>query len=80
MDDAKRYNHVLFLREKKEAADRIMEHGEKLKAKFGEYSKYMRIDNGKELINERIRKWAAVSHFSRVESKRTRRKESPKSR
>ena len=59
MDDAKRYNGVLFLRDKKEAADRIEEHAEKVKRRFGVYPKYLRFDNGKELVNARIKEWAA---------------------
>jgi transposase InsO family protein len=59
MDDSKRYNGVVFLKDKTEAAERIEEHGERVKAKFGAYPKYIHFDNGKELVNARIKNWAA---------------------
>ncbi|KAF4622418.1 hypothetical protein D9613_009127 [Agrocybe pediades] len=59
VDDCKRFNSLGFLRLKSEAADRIEEHGEKVKQRFGKYPSYMRFDNGKELVNQRIRTWAA---------------------
>ena len=59
LNDAKRYNTVLFLRNKTEAADRMEQHAEKIKQQFGKYPRYMRFDNGKELVNQCIKNWAA---------------------
>jgi len=59
LDDAKRYNTVLFLRDKTEAAERIEQHAEKIKQQFGTYPRYMQFDNGKEFVNQRIKNCAA---------------------
>jgi hypothetical protein len=62
MDNSKHYNSVIFLKDKTEAAKRIEEHGEQVKTKFGAYPKYIRFNNGKELVNAQIKNWAAKQH------------------
>jgi len=59
LNDAKRYNTVIFLHNKTEAADCIKQHAEKIKQQFGKYPRYMRFNNGKELVNQCIKNWAA---------------------
>ena len=51
--------HVLFLADKSQAFDRIKERVAQIKRQFGKVPKYMRFDNGKELVNEKLRKFAA---------------------
>jgi transposase InsO family protein len=58
IDDAKRYNAVLFLDKKSDAPDRIKGHAAKIKQKFGKGLTYMRFDNGAELVNGEIKKFA----------------------
>ena len=58
IDDAKRYNTVLFLANKSDATDRIKGHVGKIKQKFGKAPRYMRFDNGAELVNGEIKKFA----------------------
>ena len=58
-DDAKRFSDVKFLVDKKEAVPRIKEHGTLINRKFGKYPKWMRFDNGKELVNAETKAWAA---------------------
>ena len=50
-DDSIRYFVVIFLWNKGEAAQRIKEHVTKMEQKFGKVPTFMRVDNGKELIN-----------------------------
>jgi hypothetical protein len=59
MDDAKRYGSVLFLKDKTNAFDRIQEHGAKIERKFGRWPKWIRFDNGTELVNDKVKTWAA---------------------
>jgi transposase InsO family protein len=56
-DDASRFIAVLFLRDKAEAFDRIKAHVAMLR-KQGRAPKYMRFDNGKELINAKLEELA----------------------
>ena len=58
-DDCVRYVIVLFLREKGEAAIRIKERVGKIKQRFGKGPTYLRVDNGKELVNEEVKKFCA---------------------
>jgi hypothetical protein len=58
-DDAKRFSDVKFLVDKKDAVPRIKEHGTLINRKFGKYPKWMRFDNGKELVNAETKAWAA---------------------
>ena len=45
---------ILFLRNKSDAASQIKEYVAKVKQKFSKAPTYMRIDNGKELLNDEI--------------------------
>ena len=53
-DDNIQYFTILFLQNKSDAASWIKEYVAKIKQKFGKAPAYMRINNGKELINEEI--------------------------
>ena len=53
-DDNIWYFMILFLQNKGEAASWIKEYIAKIKQKFGKALMYMRIDNGKELLNGKI--------------------------
>jgi transposase InsO family protein len=59
VDDCTRNGNVLFMKQKSDATGRIKEHLTKIHRHFGKWPKWMRIDNGKEFINEEIKKWAA---------------------
>ena len=50
--------HVLFLADKSQAFDRIKEQVAQIKRQFGKVPKYMCFDNGKELVNEKLGKFA----------------------
>jgi transposase InsO family protein len=58
IDDAKRYDTVLFLIKKSDSTERIKGHVAKLKQKFGRAPTYMRVDNGSELVNAEVKKFA----------------------
>ena len=58
-DDSVRYVTALFLREKGDAPIRIKEHAIKIKQRFGKGLTYLRVDNGKELVNDEVRKFCA---------------------
>ena len=58
-DDCVRRVTVLFLRAKGEAPSRIKEHVAKIKQRFGKGPTYMRVDNGKELVNDEVKKFCA---------------------
>ena len=58
-DDCTRYVHVLFLKDKAQAFDRIKERVIQIKRHLGKVPKWLRFDNGKELVNEKLRKLAA---------------------
>ena len=59
LDDAKRLSTVLFLKRKSDAYQRIREYGAVVKRKFRKPPKYMRFDNGAELVNSETRNWAS---------------------
>lgn len=59
IDDAKRYYTVLFLVRKSDAPLRIKSHIAVVKRKFGKAPRWMRVDNGAELVNAEVRKFAA---------------------
>ena len=56
LDDVKRLSTVLFLEKKSDAFQRIREYGAVVKRKFGKPLKYLRFDNGGELVNPEIKK------------------------
>ena len=56
VDDCTRHSNVLFMKQKSEATGKIKEHLTKIHRQFSKWPKWMRIDNGKELINEKIKK------------------------
>ena len=47
------------MKTKEVALDWIKEQVAKMKQKFGKASRWIRIDNGKEFVNEEMKKWAA---------------------
>ena len=57
-DDATRHCTVYFLKTKDEAARKIQEYVAAIENKFDRKSKKIRFDNGKELVNKEIKKWA----------------------
>ena len=59
VDDCTRFSTILFLKHKGEATTRIKDHITKIERNFGKVPKWMRFDNGKELVNEETKKWAA---------------------
>ena len=56
-DDATRMCHVLFLKTKDQAFDRITTYFNHIEKQYGKVPKKLRLDNGKELVNEKLRKW-----------------------
>ena len=58
-DDCTRYVHVLFLKDKGQAFDLIKERVAQIKRHFGKVPKWLRFDNGKELVNDKLKKLAA---------------------
>ena len=59
IDDCTWNSTILFLKRKGEATGRIKEHVVKIERNFGKVQKWLRFDNGKELVNEETKKWAA---------------------
>ncbi len=57
--DCTRKVTVMFMRSKDEAFTRICEYIARIEKKFGKTPTWIRFDNGKELINEKLKKWAA---------------------
>ena len=57
-DDCTRYVHVLFLKDKGQAFDRIKKRIAQIKRHFGKVPKWLRFDNGKELVNDKLKKLA----------------------
>jgi len=57
IDNAKRYDTILFLVKKSDLTERIKGHVTKLKQKFGKAPRYMRVDNGSELVNAEVKKF-----------------------
>jgi transposase InsO family protein len=58
-DDCTRFVNVLFLPDKSQAFDQIKERLAQIKHQFGKVPKWIRFDNGKELVNEKLKKLAA---------------------
>lgn len=59
MDDSTRFSTVLFLKDKTEAYDRVVEWCENTKRQFGKYPRWIRFDNGTEYINQKVKDWLA---------------------
>ena len=57
-DDCTQYVHVLFLKDKGQAFDHIKEHITQIKRHFGKVPKWLWFDNGKELVNDKLKKLA----------------------
>jgi transposase InsO family protein len=57
-DDAKRFSDVKFMVDKKDAVPRIKNHAMMIEHKFGKFPKWMRFDNGTELVNAETKAWA----------------------
>ena len=57
-DDATRYSHVVFMKEKGEATQRVMDYCAKVERQFGKYPRWLRFDNGKEYVNAKMREWS----------------------
>jgi hypothetical protein len=58
-DDCVRFVNALFLRKKKDAPQRIKERVAKIKQRFGRSPTYLRVDNGKELVNDEVKEFCA---------------------
>ena len=58
-DNAKQYVMTLFSWTKDQAQSQIKEHINMIEKKYLQLRKYLWFDNGKELVNEEIRRWAA---------------------
>ncbi|KAF8656751.1 hypothetical protein AX14_008009 [Amanita brunnescens Koide BX004] len=58
-DNATRMCHVLFLKTKDNAFDRITTYFNHIEKQYGKVLKKLRLDNGKELVNEKLRKWCS---------------------
>ena len=58
-DDCTCYVHVLFLKDKKQAFDCIKERIAQIKQQFRKVPKWLRFDNGKELVNDKLKKLTA---------------------
>ena len=56
-NDSARYGTVLFLHMKGNATQRIKEHANKIKQCFGKALTFLQVDNGKELVNEEVKKF-----------------------
>ena len=59
MDDCTHYVHILFLKDKGQAFDRIKERVIQIERHYGKVPKWLCFDNGKELVNEKLKKLAA---------------------
>jgi hypothetical protein len=59
-DDTTRTCTALFLKMKGEATQRIKDYVKLIEKKFGKTPKYLPFDNGKELVNKEVQKWAAA--------------------
>jgi hypothetical protein len=59
MDDGTQLTAVLFLKKKGQAFDCIKEYVAVVERKHGKPPRFMRFDNRKELVNEKLRNWAA---------------------
>ncbi|KIJ42164.1 hypothetical protein M422DRAFT_81072, partial [Sphaerobolus stellatus SS14] len=58
-DDCTRMCHILFLKDKGQAFDKIVEYATMVEKKFGISPRFLRFDNGKELVNEKLKAWAS---------------------
>ena len=58
INNCTRYGMVLFLKQKSDATGQIKEHITKIERNFGKFPKWIRFNNGKELVNEEAKKWA----------------------
>ena len=59
IDDATRMVTVMFMKVKSEAAGHIKQFVNEIERRFDRKTKYLRFDNGKELVNAEMKKWAA---------------------
>jgi Integrase core domain/GAG-pre-integrase domain len=59
IDDAARTNIPMFLKTKGEATSRIKQYVAMIEKRHGRTPKYLRFDNGRELVNKEIESWAA---------------------
>ena len=57
MDDSARYGQVIFLQDKSQAAVQIENHCERIKNRTGKYPRWIRVDNGREFVNQRVKDW-----------------------
>jgi hypothetical protein len=58
-DDNTRITTAPFMKKKDQSFDRIQEYINVIEKKHGKVPKFMRFDNGKELVNDKLKKWAA---------------------
>ena len=58
-DDCTHYVHILFLKDKGQAFDCIKEQVLQIKQQFGKVPKWLCFNNGKELVNDKLKKFAA---------------------
>ena len=58
-DDCTQYVHVLFLKDKGQAFNCIKEHVAQIKCHHSKVPKWLFFDNGKELINDKLKKLVA---------------------
>lgn len=60
-DDCTRMVTTQFMKTKDEAYSKIIDHCAAVERKYGgNMPKYLRFDNGKELVNEKLKKWASA--------------------
>ena len=56
-DDHSRHCTPLFMKNKHEAFDKMKEYITHIERKFGTAPKYLQVDNGKELISQKVKDW-----------------------
>jgi transposase InsO family protein len=56
-DNCSRCCTPLFMKNKYEASDKIKEYITHVERKFGTMPKYLQVDNGKELISQKVKDW-----------------------
>ena len=59
IDDATRMVTVMFMKAKSEATGHIKQYVNEIERRFDRKTKYLRFDNGKELVNAEVKKFAA---------------------
>ena len=64
LDDAKQLSTILFLKRKNNAIKWIQEYGAVIEQKFGKQPRYLCFNNGKELVNAKIQKWASEKRIT----------------